>query len=70
MGPEAIVRFMNSRAERITGVAAVDVLGRDIREALPLQDMEGQSWWELADPWEGLVPARATAAAARAAHRA
>ena len=55
VGPEATVRFMHSRAERITGVAAVEVLGRDIREALPLQDLEGQSWWEIADPWQGLV---------------
>jgi signal transduction histidine kinase len=53
--PDAMVRFMNSRAERITGIAAVDVLGRDIRESLPLQDMEGQSWWEVTDPWQGLV---------------
>ena len=55
VGPDATVRFMNSRAERITGVAAVDVLGRDIREALPLQDLEGQSWWAVTDPWQGLV---------------
>ena len=31
IGPDATVRFMNSRAERITGLAAVDVIGRDIR---------------------------------------
>ena len=55
VGHDAIVRFMNSRAERITGMAAVDVLGRDIRETLPLQDLEGQSWWEVTDPWEGLL---------------
>jgi len=55
VGPEATVRFMNSRAEQITGIAAADVLGRDIREALPLQDLEGQSWWKVTDPWHGLL---------------
>ncbi len=54
VGPDATVRFMNTRAEGITGIAAVDVLGRDIREALPLQDLEGQSWWAVTDPWQGL----------------
>ena len=46
---------MNAPAERITGLAAADVVGRDIREALPLQDLDGASWWELTDPWHGLV---------------
>ena len=55
IGPDAEVRFMNGRAEQITGLDADDVLGRDLREALPLQDLEGGSWWELANPWEGLA---------------
>ena len=54
IGPERTVRFMNSRAEQITGLAADDVLGRDVVDALPLQDLGGDSWWELADPWQGL----------------
>ncbi len=55
VGPDATVRFMNTRAEQITGIDAADALGRDIREALPLQDLEGQSWWEVTDPWHGLL---------------
>lgn len=54
IGHDATVRLMNSRAEGITGVAAQDVLGRDIRDALPLQDLEGRSWWEVTDPWHGM----------------
>ncbi len=54
VGPKRIVRFMNSRAERITGLRAADVVGRDVVEALPLQDLGGDSWWELSSPWEGL----------------
>jgi signal transduction histidine kinase len=54
IGPERTVRFMNSRAERITGLRAADVVGRDVVEALPLQDLGGDSWWELTDPWHGL----------------
>jgi signal transduction histidine kinase len=54
VGPEGQVRFMNSRAEQITGLASADVVGRDVRAALPLQDLAGDSWWELTDPWHGL----------------
>lgn len=45
---------LNKRAEHITGLDAADVLGRDIREALVLQDSTGVSWWEVADPFHGL----------------
>ena len=55
VGEDAIVRFMNSHAERITGLCTADVVGRDIREALPFQDADGASWWDVTNPWEGLV---------------
>ncbi|MBM6403682.1 PAS domain-containing sensor histidine kinase [Phycicoccus sp. CSK15P-2] len=54
VGRSRTVRFMNSRAEQITGLGADDVLGQDIRTALPLQDLSGDSWWDVADPWGGL----------------
>ena len=53
-GRDAVVRYMNSPAERITGVSRDDVVGRDIREALRFQDSNGSAWWELTDPWSGL----------------
>ena len=55
IGGSRTVRFMNSRAEQITGLAAADVVGRDVREALPLQDLTGEDWWQLTDPWQGLA---------------
>lgn len=55
IGEDAEVRFMNGRAERITGIPASEVVGRDLREALPFQDNEGRSWWDVSSPWEGLV---------------
>jgi PAS domain S-box-containing protein len=51
IGSRGVVRFMNSRAERITGLSAEGLLGCDIREVLPLQDLEGRSWWSTVDPW-------------------
>ena len=54
VGPERTVRFMNSCAERISGVRAEDAIGGDVREVLPLQDHAGASWWDLTDPWNGL----------------
>lgn len=42
-------------AERCTGLRAADVLGRDVREALPFQDTSGRRWWACTDPWAGLA---------------
>jgi hypothetical protein len=44
----------NQAAERLTGIAAPDAVGRDIRQVLPLHDTEGRSWWACADPYQGL----------------
>lgn len=55
IGEDAEVRFMNGRAERITGIPASEVIGHDLRLALPFQDHEGRSWWEVSSPWDGLV---------------
>lgn len=54
VGEDRIVKFMNSAAERIVGLPADDVVGRDITQSLPLQDLTGASWWALSDPWGGL----------------
>jgi PAS domain S-box-containing protein len=50
----ARVIYCNSRFGQITGLPAAEVLGRDIREVLTLQDSDGTSWWECTDPWGGL----------------
>jgi PAS domain S-box-containing protein len=49
------VTLVNTAAERVLGLAAADLLGRDIRQALPLQDTEGARWWAETDPWSGLA---------------
>jgi PAS domain S-box-containing protein len=46
--------YCNSRFEQITGIAAADLVGRDVREVLTLQDSDGSSWWECTNPWGGL----------------
>jgi PAS domain S-box-containing protein len=51
---EARTLYCNSRFERITGIAAADLVGRDLREVLTLQDSDGSSWWECTNPWGGL----------------
>ncbi|MFG3656296.1 ATP-binding protein [Streptomyces sp. NPDC047706] len=45
----------NAAAERITAVAAADVLGQPLDKALPLEDLEGRRWWQLTDPYGGLA---------------
>ncbi len=48
------IRHLNGPAERITGARLADVLGRDVREVLPLQERNGEMWWDVSDPWGGL----------------
>ncbi|GGL25656.1 HAMP domain-containing histidine kinase [Phycicoccus endophyticus] len=55
VGDARTVALMNARAEQITGLCAEDVLGRDLLQALPLQDLGGESWWALTNPWAGLA---------------
>lgn len=50
----AVVTEVNARACSIVGMPAEDLLGKDIREVLPLQDVDGRSWWECSDPWHGI----------------
>lgn len=51
-GPNHVVEYINGQAERICGIRREDVLGREISLALPFQDREGNSWWELTKPWD------------------
>ena len=53
-GPDGVVASVNRRAEQILGSASAEMVGRHIREALPLETRNGESWWDLADPWNGL----------------
>ena len=56
IGQDATVRFMNSHAERITGLCTADVVGRDIREALPVPGpRRRRRGGRSTNPWEGLV---------------
>ncbi|WP_372498548.1 sensor histidine kinase [Yinghuangia soli] len=44
----------NAAAERITGVKAGDALGKQLADALPLEDIDGRRWWVCTDPYGGL----------------
>src|SRR6266566_4428409 len=48
------VAVFNRAAARLTGISAADVLGTDVRQALPLRDADGRCWWVSADPYQGL----------------
>ncbi len=53
--PDGVILAVNRAAERCTGLSADDLVGQDIRTALPLQDTNGRRWWDFADPWTGLA---------------
>ena len=48
------VCVFNRAAARLTGIPAADVVGTDVRRALPLRDADGRCWWMSADPYQGL----------------
>jgi signal transduction histidine kinase len=48
------VAVFNRAAARLTSISAADVLGIDVRQALPLRDADGRCWWMSADPYRGL----------------
>ncbi|MDN5796361.1 MAG: ATP-binding protein [Intrasporangium sp.] len=54
VGADQVIRFVNTEALRVLGAARDDLLGRPVREALPLADKAGHDWWAHTDPWDGL----------------
>jgi PAS domain S-box-containing protein len=48
------VAVFNRAAARLTGISNAEMLGRDVRQALPLCDAEGQCWWAMSQPYTGL----------------
>ena len=47
------ILVFNHAATRLTGIAALNALGR-IRQVLPLRDSEDRSWWTCVNPFRGL----------------
>jgi signal transduction histidine kinase len=45
----------NRAAARITRIDSASVLGSPLTDALPLEDLEGRSWWGCTDPYGGLA---------------
>ena len=52
---QGFIVYVNKRAAVIIGTPSSELLGQDIRTALPLQENDGRSWWACTDPWKGLA---------------
>ncbi|MGL5828899.1 MAG: ATP-binding protein [Angustibacter sp.] len=50
----ATITHVNREAERVLDRSRAELLGVDVREALPFHDTEGGRWWSCTDPWGGL----------------
>jgi signal transduction histidine kinase len=48
------IAVFNKAATRLTGIASLNALGRDVSQVLPLRDADGRSWWTCVDPYRGL----------------
>jgi signal transduction histidine kinase len=51
----ARIAVFNKAAARLTGIAVLNALGRDVRQVLPLRDADGRGWWASVDPYCGLA---------------
>jgi PAS domain S-box-containing protein len=49
------VVLVNPAAERILATTADAVIGRDLREVLPLADEQQRDWWQCTSPFDGLT---------------
>jgi PAS domain S-box-containing protein len=52
---DGTIDYVNRRATQICGLAAAGLRGRDVRDALPFQDMNGCDWWAVSDPPRSLA---------------
>jgi len=52
---QGFIVYVNAQAALIVGTPAPELLGQDIRTAIPLQENDGRSWWVSTDPWKGLA---------------
>ena len=50
-----LIVYVNARAAAIVGTPVSELLGQDVRKAIPLQENDGRSWWDFTDPWSGLA---------------
>jgi signal transduction histidine kinase len=50
--PQGVVVLANTAAARI--LESADLVGTDLRVALPLADEQGRDWWTCTDPFSGL----------------
>jgi signal transduction histidine kinase len=49
-----LIRFVSNRAAQLVERRPEDMMEHPVREAFPLHDNEGRSWWDYADPWHTL----------------
>ncbi|WP_344606520.1 ATP-binding protein [Sporichthya brevicatena] len=49
------VVIVNVAAERLLGLPADELIGKDLGSVLPLVDRNNCDWWELCDPYGGLA---------------
>ena len=52
--PSGAVVLLNPAGERLLRTTADAVVGRGLREVLPLADEQGRDWWACTDPFRGL----------------
>ena len=60
-GPEGIVDRVNVQASRMLGASRDSLLGLHVRDVLPLDDLQGNRWFDCTDPYDGFASRTALA---------
>ncbi len=53
-GADGVVEYVNERIERMARAAPGEMLGMHLSDAMPFDDLNGNSWYDSTRPYEGL----------------
>ncbi|KQP80753.1 ATP-binding protein [Aeromicrobium sp. Leaf291] len=53
-GADGIVEYVNGRIEKMARAAPGEMLGMHLSDAMPFDDLNGNSWYDSTHPYEGL----------------
>jgi signal transduction histidine kinase len=54
-GPDGSVEYVNSRIRVMARAVGDEMLGMHLKEAVPFDDLNGNSWYDCTQPYEGLT---------------
>ena len=54
-GPDGAVEYVNQRVRVMARAEGDEMIGMHLREAVPFDDLNGNSWYDTTKPYEGIA---------------